>query len=222
MIAMEKNRSKTIVRSGVAFILTNLLVALLNIIVGIISGSIAILSDAAHSLIDGISGVLVIASEKLANHHKLKGHREKIERTTTIIIAIIIILAGAHIIIESIEKMFEESEVEYGLATMIILVANIFIKYGLALYLMKTGQKIKSNVVKASGAETLNDAWISIAVLVSAVIYLIWHVDIEAYVSIVIAIVIILVGLEFIFPHLFSHHHHHLESNPDHDHCGKK
>ncbi len=219
---MEKSRSQTIVKSGIIFILTNILIALLNIIVGLISGSIAIISDAAHSLIDAVSGIIVIGSEKLANHHKLKGHRQTIERTTTIIIAIIIILAGIHIIIESIEKIFENGTVEYNLATMIILVANILIKYGLACYLMKTGKKIKSSVVKASGVETLNDAWISIAVLLSAIIYLIWHIDIESYISILIAIVIIMVGIEFIFPHLLHHHHHHLESNPDHDHCGKK
>ena len=92
-------------------------------------------------------------------------------------------------------------------------------KFLLARHLKNTGKNIKSDVLIASGAETMNDTWISVAVLVSAVIYLIWHINIESYISIVIALIIIKVGLEFIFPHLSHHHHHHLEQDPDHDHC---
>lgn len=218
---MEKGRSNTIVKSGILFIITNLLLAIFNVVVGVLSNSLAIISDALHSLIDGISGLLVIISEKLAESKNYGKHREKIERITTITIAIVIIVTGIHIIVESIESFSNSEAPEYSPATIIVLIASIFAKYTLAFWLKRTGQKIKSNVVKASGAETLNDAWISIAVLVSAIIYLIWKIDIEAYISILIAIVIILVGLEFIFPHLSHHHHHHLESNPDHDHCGK-
>ena len=104
----------------------------------------------------------------------------------------------------------------------IVLIASILAKYALAFYLKGTGRKIKSNVVIASGAETMNDCLISVAVLISAVIYLIWHIDVEAYLSIAISVVIFKIGIEFIFPHLSKHHHHHLESDPDHDHCHKK
>lgn len=218
---MKENRSKVIIKSGYLFILTNFLLAVFNIVIGLISNSLAIISDAAHSLIDAISGFLIIVSEKVANLKKFTERREKIERITTIIIALIIIAAGVDIMVESVSKIIEPEEVEYSLPVIIILVASIIAKYILAVYLKRQGKKIGSKVLLASGAETLNDTWISIAVLASAIIYLIWHVDIEAYVSIIIAAVIVKVGLEFIFPHLSHHHHHHLESNPDHDHCGK-
>ncbi|MBQ3263742.1 cation diffusion facilitator family transporter [Candidatus Saccharibacteria bacterium] len=218
---MEKTRSKVIVKSGYLFILTNFLLAIFNVIVGLISGSLAIISDALHSLIDAISGALIIASEKIASHKKFLDRREKIERTTTILIALIIIAVGVHIIIESIEKIIEPSEVDYNLPTMIVLISSIIAKYALAFYLKKSGKTYKSNVLIASSAETMNDTIISIAVFLSAIIYLIVKVDIEAYVSLAISVIIIKVGLEFIFPHLSRHHHHPLESNPDHDHCGK-
>ena len=218
---MQKSRSNQIIKSGYLFILTNFLLAILNIAIGLISNSIAIASDAIHSLIDSISGFLVIISEKLSNHKNLSHHRERIERITTIIIALIIIATGIEIIILSIKNIITPEEVEYSLPVMIILVISIIIKYSLALYLKNTGKKIKSQVVLASGAETLNDCWISVAVLISAIIYLIWGINIESYVSVIISIIIIKVGLEFIFPHISHHHHHHLESNPDHDHCDK-
>ena len=210
------SRSKTITRSGYLFIAINLFLAIFNIIIGLLSNSIAIASDAIHSLTDSISGFLIIISEKLANHKKFSDYRVKIERITTIIIALIIVLIGLEIVIASIKNIITPEEVNYSIATLIVLIASIIIKYLLASYLKKTGKEIKSNVLIASGAETMNDTWISVAVLFSAVFYLIFHINIEAYISIIIALIIIKVGLEFIFPHLSKHHHHHLEKSPDH------
>ena len=213
---MKNSRSRTIQKSGYLFILTNFLLAIFNIIVGILSNSLAIASDAIHSLTDSISGFLIIISEKLAAHHKFTQYRAKIERITTIIIALIITIIGVEIVILSIKNIILPEEVDYSAPAIIVLIVSIIAKYLLAIYLKKTGKSIKSNVLIASGAETMNDTWISIAVLISAVIYLIWHINIESYISLIIAIVIIKVGLEFIFPHLSKHHHHHLENNPDH------
>ena len=218
---MKKERSAIIIKSGVWFILTNFTLALINAIIGILAGSIAILSDATHSLIDAISGFFVIISEKLATHDKFNSYREKIERITTIIIALIIIITGLHIFIESIEKMLQPEEPDYTAATIIILIVSIALKLALALYLRKRGKEYHSTVLSASGTETMNDTWISIAVLISAIFYMLWHIDIEAYVSLIISVLIMKIGLEFIFPHISHHHHHALETNPNHDHCKK-
>ncbi|MBQ3464962.1 cation diffusion facilitator family transporter [Candidatus Saccharibacteria bacterium] len=219
---MEKNRSKTIIRAGRLFIVINILLSFFNIIIGVLSNSLAIISDAIHSFTDSISGLLIIVSEKLATKDKYSHYRNKIERITTIIIASIIVVIGIHIIIESIEGIINPEKIGFSIATIIVIVASIFTKYLLARFLKNKGKTIKSNVLVASGAETMNDAWISVAVLVSTIIYMIWQINIEPYLSIIIAIIIMKIGLEFIFPHFFRHHHHHLESDKDHDHCGKK
>lgn len=208
-------------RSGVWFILTNVLLAVFNYVVGMMAGSVAMMGDAAHSLIDGVSGVLIIGSEKLAENRKFAQNRMKIERTTTILIALIIIAMGIHVLEEGIEKLIEPEEMEISAATVVVLVLSIAAKVGLAVYLKRMGMKYKSDVVRASGAETLNDAWISVVVLISILVYLAFGVDIEGYVSILISLVIMKVGLEFIFPHLDKHHHHPFEVDADHDHCGK-
>ena len=193
------------------------MLAIFNLIVGFISNSLAIATDAIHSLTDSVSGFLIIISEKLAAHKKFSDKRAKIERTTTIIISLIIIAIGIEIIVSSIKNIIPREEVEYSIPTIIVLIASIATKYLLARYLKSTGKAIKSNVLIASGAETMNDTWISVAVLVSAIIYLIWQVDINSYISLIISIIIIKIGLEFIFPHISHHHHHHLEKNPNHE-----
>ena len=217
----QNSRSQIVIFSGGLFIAVNFLLAIFNFIAGTLSNSLAIISDAMHSLIDSVSGFIIIISEKLANSKKFTAQRAKIERTATILVAIIIVAVGVHLIIEAIEKIFMPEPVEYSLLTFVILIVGLILKYALAIFLKRTGRKINSSVLVASGAETMNDAWISVTVLASALIYLIFHVNIEAFLTIAISFVIIKIGLEFIFPHISRHHHHPFESNPDHDHCGK-
>lgn len=209
-------RSKVIVRSGVVFILTNFLLAVFNLVVGLISGSIAISSDAMHSLIDAISGFIIVGCERLLRRSKFSDKRGQIERIATVIIALIIIIVGAHIVVEAIEKILEPEEVEYSVWTVIVLVGSIVAKLALALYLRKNGKEHKSDVLMASSAETMNDMMISVAVFVSILVYLIWYIDIEAYISIIVALIIFKIGIEFLFPGFSKHHHHPLESDHSH------
>ncbi len=211
------DRSKIIVKSGYLFILTNFLLAVFNLIVGLLSHSLAIVSDSAHSLIDAASGFLVVASEKLLKRQTYAEKREKIERLTTVAIALIIIATGVHIVVEAVEELVSgEPEVEYNIATVIVLVASIIAKFALAIYLKNRGKKYSSKVLSASGAETMNDMLISVAVFASLIIFLIWNVNIEAYISLFISLIIFKIGLEFIFPKLSKHHHHPLETDPSH------
>ena len=196
-------RSKIIIRSGVVFILVNSLLAIFNLVVGLLSGSIAISSDAVHSLIDAASGFIIVGCERLLRHGRFSNNRKKIERIATIIIALIIIAAGVHIVVESIEKIISPEEVEYSIWTIVVLVGSILAKLWLALYLKANGKEYKSDVLNASSAETLNDMLISVAVFISIVVYMAFGLDIEAYISILVALIIFKIGLEFIFPNPF-------------------
>ena len=215
-IKNDSSRSQAIIRSGYLFIAVNFLLGIINIVVGTFSSSLAITSDAIHSFIDSISGLIIIVSEKLARHHSLVTYRERIERLATVLIALIIVATGIHIIMESIETLQKGEEPEYSIPTIIILVISILLKYFLAWWLKGVGKSKKSTVLVASGAETMNDIWISVAVLTSTILFLLWHINLESYISILISFIIIKIGLEFIFPNITRHHHHHLETSREH------
>lgn len=214
---MKNNRSEQITKAGYTFILINFLLAVFNLVVGVVSNSIAIASDAIHSLIDSVTGFLIVISEKMAKSKKWSSKQDNIERFTTIIIALIIVATGLEIIVIGIKSIITPPETDYSIPTIIVLIASIITKFLLAKYLKETGRATKSTVLAASSAETLNDTWISVAVLLSAFIHLIFHINIEPYISILVAIVILKIGLEFIFPHLTKHHHHYLEQDSDHN-----
>ena len=207
MTKPEPTHHRTVIKAGSIAIFVNLLLAVFKVIIGLISNSLAIMSDAIHGLIDTASGIIVIISEKLGTSKKFHKSHEEIEHIGALLIAIIIIIVGIHILIESIEKIIDPEEVEYSVPVIIVLIGSIIAKLLLGRYLKHTGKKVKSDTLVASSVETLNDSIISAAVLISAIIYLIWHVDIEAYVSIIISIIIIQFGLGLIFPKL-NHHHH--------------
>ena len=207
MAKSETTHNRTVIKAGSIAIFVNLLLAVFKVIVGLISNSLAIMSDAIHGLIDTTSGIIVIISEKLGTSKKFHKSHEEIEHIGALLIAIIIIIVSIHILIESIEKIIDPEEVEYSVPVIIVLIGSIIAKLLLGRYLKHPGKKVKSDTLVASSVETLHDSIISTAVLISAIIYLIWHVDIEAYVSIIISIIIIQFGLGLIFPKL-NHHHH--------------
>ena len=203
----KQNHQKTVLKAGGIAIFVNLLLAVFKIVIGAFSNSIAVMSDALHGLIDTASGIIVVVSEKLGSSKKFQHEHERIERYGAIIIAVIILAVGVHIVIESFEKLINPEEVEYSIPVILVLIASIIAKLMLGRYLRKTGKEVKSDTLIASSVETINDSMISGAVLVSALFYLIWHIDIEAYISLAIAIIIIKLGLELIFSKKFEHHH---------------
>ena len=202
----DSTHNKTVLKAGYLAIVINLLLAVFKIAVGIISGSLAVMSDAIHGLIDTLSGIIVVTSEKLGTSKKFNKDHEKIEHIGASLIAAIIIIVGIHIFIESIEKLITPEEVEYSAPVIIVLIGSVVAKFLLGRYLKTTGTKVKSDTLIASSVETINDSIISGAVLLSALIYLIWHINLETYISIIISIVIIKLGLELIFSN-FPHHH---------------
>lgn len=205
--SQNPTHNKTVLKAGYIAIGINLLLAIFKVLVGVISGSLAVMSDAIHGLIDTLSGIIVVISEKLGDSKKFSQDHEKIEHIGALLIAGIIIIVGIHIFVESIEKIITPEEVEYSAPVIIVLIGSIMAKLLLGRYLKNTGTKVKSDTLIASSVETINDSIISGAVLLSALVYTIWNVNIEAYISIIISVIILKFGLELVFPNFFRHRH---------------
>lgn len=198
-----KNNSEhqqQVLKAGLTAIVVNLLLAIFKIIIGFASNSIAVMSDAIHGVIDTLSGIIVVVSEKLGSSHRFKNNHAKIEHIGALLIAIIIIVVGAHLFIESIEGIIKPETTEYNAPIIIILIISIISKLMLGQYLRTTGKKAQSDTLIASSVETINDSIISGAVLLSALIHLITHINIEPYISLVISILIIKTGANLILP----------------------
>lgn len=198
---MKTNREQIIVRTSIISIISNIILAVFKAFVGLLSNSIAIISDAVNNLSDALSSIITIIGTKLAGREADKEHpygHGRIEYMTSLVVAAIVLYAGATALIESSKKIINPQTPDYSMITLIILVAGILVKFILGIYVKKTGKKVNSDSLVASGSDAFNDALLSIAVLVSAIIYIIFNVKLEAYVSSILSIMIIKSGIELV------------------------
>ncbi len=196
-----KNREKVIVRTGAVGIAANVVLVVFKAVVGISVNSIAMILDAVNNLTDAFSAIVTIIGTKLANKEPTKKHPYgfgRLEYMSQLIVAALILYAGITSIIESVKKIIAPEQADYTAASLIILGVAVIVKLVLGLYVRKKGKEVHSGTLEASGSDALFDAVISISVLLSAGIYLIFGIALEAYVGVLISLVIIRSGLEII------------------------
>ena len=199
MESLSAKREKAIVKTSVIGVITNVLLAVFKAAVGVISNSIAVTLDAVNNLSDALSAVITIIGAKLGAKQPDKKHPlgyGRIEYLSSMIVAAIVLYAGITSIVESVKKIIHPEAVDYSMVSLVIIAVAIVVKLILGQYVKKQGEKHKSGALVASGSDALFDAILSASVLLSAIIYLIWHISLEAYVAVVISIIIIKAGLE--------------------------
>lgn len=196
---MSADREKTIVRTSVVGIITNLFLVGFKAFVGFLSNSIAVILDAVNNLSDALSSVVTIIGAKLGAKQPDKKHPlgyGRIEYLSSMIVAALVLYAGITSFVESFKKIISPEEAKYGAVSIIIISVAVLVKIVLGLYVKKQGERVNSGALTASGSDALFDAILSASVLVSAVIFLIWEISLEAYVGVIIACFIIKAGLE--------------------------
>ena len=195
------DREKTIVRTGIIGIVANILLASFKALVGVAIHSTAMVLDAVNNFSDVLSSVVTIIGTKIASRKPDKKHplgHGRVEYLAQMIIAALILYAGITALWESIKKIIDPVDPEHSAVSLGIISVAIVVKIFLGLYVKKQGKKAKSDLLISSGTDALFDAILSTAVLISAVILLIFKFNIEAYVSIIISLFILKAGFGII------------------------
>jgi cation diffusion facilitator family transporter len=196
---LAANREKTIVKTGVIGIVTNLLLVGFKAFVGLVSNSIAVMLDAVNNLSDALSSVVTIIGAKLGAKQPDKKHPlgyGRIEYLSSMIVAALVLYAGVTSLVESVKKIIHPEAADYGTAAIVIISVAVVVKLLLGMYVKKQGKAVNSAALTASGSDALFDAILSSSVLASAVIYMLWGLSLEAYVGVIIAGFIIKAGIE--------------------------
>lgn len=204
MASQEKsiNREKTIVTTGIIGIVANAFLASFKALIGVAAHSTAMVLDAVNNFSDVLSSLVAIIGTKIASKKPDKKHplgHGRVEYLAQMIIAALIIYAGLTAMIESVKKIINPVEPEHSALSLAIISVAIVVKIVLGLFVRKQGKKVKSDLLMSSGTDALFDAILSTAVLVSAVILLVFKFNIEAYVSVAISLFILKAGFEIIF-----------------------
>ena len=199
IVSAAAEREKTIVRTSIIGIITNVFLAAFKAAVGLITHSIAVTLDAVNNLSDALSSVITIIGAKLGGKKPDKKHPlgyGRVEYLSSMIVAAIVLYAGITSMVESVKKIIHPEAADYGTVSLIIIAVAIIVKLVLGRYVKNQGEKVNSGALIASGKDASFDAILSASVLASAIVYLIWGISLEAFVGAAISIVIIKAGIE--------------------------
>lgn len=197
----KTEREKQITRTSIIGITANVFLVVFKAIVGLISGSVAIILDAVNNLTDAVSSIVTIAGIKLARrkpNDRYPFGYGRIEYFSAIIVSCMIIATGVTSLIESVKKIINPVAPEYSIVTIIIIVVAIATKFFLGRYVRSQGEKYNSDALIASGADASFDSLISVATLVCAVVMILFKLNIDGIVGAAISCLICKAGIEML------------------------
>lgn len=195
------NREALIVRTSIIGILGNVLLVAAKATIGLIAGSISVILDAVNNLTDTLSSIVTIIGTKLSTKKPDKDHpygHGRIEYVTSLIVAIIVLVAGGSAIYESINSLISGNKAVYEYYSLIVISVAILVKVALGLFFRKIGKKTNSEALKASGVDALFDSLLSLTTLIGAIVAMFAGVHVEGYLGILIGLFIIKSGVEFL------------------------
>lgn len=196
---LAQKRERTIIRTSMIGVATNVMLAVFKAIIGVISNSIAITLDAVNNISDALSSVITIIGTKLGAKEPDKNHplgHGRIEYISSMVVAAIVLYAGITSLVESFKKIISPEKASYDIISLVIIAVAVLVKVLLGQYVKKQGIKHNSGALIASGSDALFDAVLSSSVLASAIIYLAFNISLEAYVGVLISIFIVKAGIE--------------------------
>ena len=195
------SREDAIVRTSLIGIGANMLLATFKAIVGLAANSIAVILDAVNNLSDALSSVITILGAKYASKKPDKKHplgHGRAEYLSATIVSALVLYAGFASLIESVKKIITPEKPDYTFLSLAIIAVAVVVKILLGTYVKKAGEKLNSASLVASGSDASFDAIISFSVLVSAIISMLFHINLEAWLGVVISGFIIKSGIEML------------------------
>ncbi|MBR2695407.1 cation transporter [Candidatus Saccharibacteria bacterium] len=195
------NRLKRIYRASYYGIGVNLFLVVIKMAVGMMSGSVSVLTDAINNATDVLSSVVTLVATKLAQKKPDKEHPHghgRIEYLAQVIVGIIILLVGVMAIVQSVPRVEKPVVASYSALTLVVITVSIVLKFAISRYFRKVGRETQSGSLEASGVDAMFDMLLTLGTLVGAGISLVFNISIDGWIGLVIAAFIIKTAFEII------------------------
>ena len=180
--------------SGIVGIFSNLFLFVIKFVIGTIVHSVSIQADGVNNLTDAGSNIISILSFHFANKPADKDHPFGHERTETIaslFVGILILVLGFETAKESISKVIHPGSIDFRIASVIILLISIIVKFWMYTYNKKLSKTYDSSLLEATALDSISDVCGTAAVLVSTLLSPVLHFNLDGYMGIVVSGIII-------------------------------
>lgn len=179
--------------------LFNLILAVIKGIMGLLSGSIALIADSFHSFSDIFASLAVYIGLKLARRkpdERFPYGYYKIETFASMVISVIIVLTGIEIVFESFNTFLNPKIIEMPLISLLVAALSAIISLLLSKYKEKIGEEIGSQALINDAKHSFIDIFSSIIVFLG-ILFSYWgYLRIQSISGIFIAFLIIYIGLK--------------------------
>lgn len=180
-------------------ILLNIVITLSQVVGGLISGSLALLSDALHNFSDVLSLIISYLAQKLgkkqANKHKTFGYK-RAEIMAAFVNAATLVVVAIFLMKEAVERLFDPQEIASDLViwlSILGIVAN-----GFSVLLLKKSSKENMNM-RSAYLHLLTDMMASVAVLVGGILMSLFQLYwVDAVLTMLIGIYLIYMGYDLL------------------------
>lgn len=180
--------------SGIVGIFSNLFLFVIKFMIGTIVHSVSIQADGVNNLTDAGSNIISILSFHFANKPADKDHPFGHERTETIaslFVGILILVLGFETAKESISKVIHPGSIDFRIASVIILLISIIVKFWMYAYNKKLSKTYDSSLLEATALDSISDVCGTTAVLVSTLLSPVLHFNLDGYMGIVVSGIIL-------------------------------
>ncbi len=190
-------RQKYGVLCGLAGIIFNVLLALGKFIAGLLSGSVAIMADAANNLSDAGSSLIVLFGFKLAGQKPDPDHpfgHGRVEYISGLLVSVLIIYMAIELLKSSVDAIIHPGEIVFEPVILVILLVSILVKFYMFCYNRKFGRKIHSEAMLATSMDSLSDMGATAVVLISMLVSHYTSLQIDGICGVLVALLIFYAG----------------------------
>ena len=187
--------------AGATGIVCNIILFAGKLLAGILAGSVAIIADAVNNLSDASSSVVTLLGFRLAQMPADEDHpygHARYEYLSGLMVAVLILVIGVELVKSSVGKIISPEPIDFSMITVGILVASVVVKLWMSLFFGTLGKKINSLTLEATSADSRNDVISTIAVLAGCMAGYFFHVNIDGYVGLVVAVFILYSGVNIV------------------------
>ncbi len=181
---------------GIAF---NIFLVIFKMLAGVISGSIAVFSDALNNLSDVISAIVTLVFFKLSGAEADKEHpfdHGRLEYVAGLIVSLFIIIMSVELMQISVKKIVTPEEITYSPLVLVILLLSMGVKFFMFASYLQASKEIDSTTIKSMAFDSLSDVLSTGIVLLSLVVYGISGRNLDGIDDVGIAFFILKTGID--------------------------
>ncbi len=185
--------------SSIVSIILNILLCTAKIIIGFVTGSVAISADGFNNLSDAGTSLVSLLGFKAAGYGGGSVHpfgHGRMEWIMGIFTSIAVILMGVKLVDTSIAAITNTKKPLFSVAVVIVLVLSILVKGYMYLYNRKFAKLTDSETLKATATDCISDSAATFAVLLSTVISHLTDYKIDGYCGVLVSVFIIIAGIK--------------------------